>query len=159
MSKIEVNEIARRSGSSPIPIPGHVIQVVEAVSSGDLSLSSGSDQTVLSASITPTSTSSKILIQCLGLAHHQEGNSATNTIYAKIFRGTSSGTAIKVTKAFAYGTVNTKEVPVNFAISKLDSPSTTSSQTYTWTVSCTQHSIHFKTETAAQTITLMEIAQ
>ena len=28
MSKIEVNEIARRSGSSPIPIPGHVIQVV-----------------------------------------------------------------------------------------------------------------------------------
>lgn len=137
---------------------GSVIQTVEAVSSSDLALS-GDDKTVLSASITPTSTSSKILIQCLGLAHHQEGNNATNQIYAKIFRGTSSGTAIKVTRGAAYGTVNTKEVPINFAISKLDSPSTTSSQTYTWTVSCSQHSLHFKTETSAQTITLMEIAQ
>tara|TARA_R100001015_G_C4458693_1_gene46319 strand:+ start:34 stop:489 length:456 start_codon:yes stop_codon:yes gene_type:complete len=144
-----------RDGAMP---SGSVLQVVEAVSTGDLTLSNGADRTILTASITPSFTSSKVLILCSGQGIWQEPNTASNNIFTKIFRGTSSDTAIRVQKVYGYGTRNTAEDPLNFSINKLDSPSTTSSQTYTWTGSCSVHSLIFKTETAGQTILLMEIA-
>ena len=140
-------------------MPTHsVIQIVEAASTGDLTLASGADRTILTASITPQFSSSKILVQCSGCGIWKEGNSATNNIYVKLFRGTTSDTAIRVQKVYSWGTRNTAEDPLNFSLNKLDSPSTTSSQTYTWTASCSEHNLIFKNETNGQTMLLMEIA-
>ena len=136
---------------------GSVLQTVEVVSTGDVTCASGADRTILTASITPQFSSSKILVQCSGQGIWKEGNSAVNNIYVKIFRGTTSDTAIRVQKVYAWGTRNTAEDPFNFSINKLDSPSTTSSQTYTWTASCTQHNLIFKNETNGQTMVLQEI--
>ena len=92
MSKIEVNEIARRSGSSPISIPGHVIQTVYATQASQESTTSTSFvNTSLAATITPTSASNKILV----IANvNMYGD--TNDIHSvcTVYRGTISGTNI-----------------------------------------------------------------
>ena len=65
MSKIEVNAIARRSGSSPISVPGHIIQVQTARipdANGIQTTSTSFVDVGLQVSITPTSASSKIYI-------------------------------------------------------------------------------------------------
>ena len=148
-----------RSVILPTSLPsGSILQVVEAISTSDVTNSAdGTDRTILSATITPSATSSKILIQCSGKGIWNHPNTATGTLYVKLWRGTTSGTLIRSQKTVLYGWANGAEVPLEFGISKLDSPSTTSSQTYTWTGSMTYINLTFLTETAGQTIQLLEI--
>ena len=64
MSKIYVDEIAGIASPSTVAIPGHVIQVVTNSYNTTTSTTSDSfSSTGLSASITPSSTTSKILVQ------------------------------------------------------------------------------------------------
>ena len=64
MSKIYVDEIAGIASADTVAIPGHVIQVVEGTTSVRATNDTTSfTDTGLSASITPSSASSKILVQ------------------------------------------------------------------------------------------------
>jgi hypothetical protein len=134
MSKIEVNEIARRSGSSPISIPGHIIQVVQGLYEGQATSStSGYADTGLSAVITPQSSNNKILVNVDVMFAHTTGYSGSNLRLVRgsttIYYGTGTGH-----QAFHSGLVTqvggadwmSYRVPAVF----LDSPSTTSATTY-----------------------------
>jgi hypothetical protein len=110
-----------------------VIQAVSVTSALNVSTSSTSYVTTgLSASITPQSTNSKILIMVsasIGQANYQ-----SNANYYTVFRGTVSGTnlAVGTNAAMAqfYTDIN-YPANSNLGINYLDSPATTSSTTYT----------------------------
>jgi hypothetical protein len=106
-----------------------ILQVVTATSTTNTTTTSTSFVTSnLSASITPSATSSKVLILVTQGAFYN--NAANAEIYATIFRGTVAGTNLATTANVGFAT----EFPVgvgNVSINFLDSPSTTSAQTYT----------------------------
>jgi hypothetical protein len=105
-----------------------IAQVVSATSSTPTATTSTSYVTSgLSASITPSSTSSKVMIFVSGVFYN---NAANAEIYATLFRGTVAGTNLATTANTGFATV----FPVvlgNGSFTFLDSPNTTSAQTYT----------------------------
>jgi hypothetical protein len=123
--------------SSGLSSPGHVLQVVQSTKTDTFSSSSTSytDVTGLSASITPSSTSSKILV----LVNFNASVTATDNWHAyQILRGAtaihigdtaSSRTVASVGTALLTAT-GSNNVIENFSIGYLDSPSTTSATTY-----------------------------
>jgi hypothetical protein len=135
---------------------GHVLQVVQ--SKGTTSESTTGNSYVassLSASITPSSTSSKILIQVSSIVSNTGNGQGNYTIY----RGATNlaGGAQNSFNQY-YSSSGYSFVPLTMVY--LDSPATTSSTTYT---------VYFKTASGStttylgstnieQTITLMEIA-
>ena len=164
MSKIEVNEIARRSGSSPISIPGHVIQTTQQVYTTQTNITATSfTSTGLTTSITPTSTSSKILaLVHLAVEVYQNGNTGYSVVY-EIKRG-STQIAKKYTNCYA-GTASNGYyvIPVDGTMIFLDSPNTTSSTTYSvnayLTASANSFTMRLNNQTGTSTLTLQEIAQ
>lgn len=137
---------------------GNVLQVVSATSSSEVTTTSTSYvATPLSASITPTSTSSKILIQYT--ARHWV-NALDQFVFSTIFR---NGVDLVVAGASNLGLVQIYSANarpfVGTGASFLDSPASTSNTTYT---------IYFKTSSGGTagfgnnsqiaTIILMEIA-
>jgi hypothetical protein len=108
---------------------GTVLQVVSATYSTQVSSTSASWVTTgLTASITPSSTSSKIYVVATIPARNNSGN---NGVQFTIFRGTTSGTNLgSASEGFGnFATTGDLYSPVTMQF--LDSPSTTSSQTYT----------------------------
>ena len=135
---------------------GSVLQVVHGLSQTIATTTSNTAfaSTGVTATITPSSTSSKIWImtKTTGL-----GTSATDTLTA-IFRGTVSGTNLTGNGSTKYNHSNSE--PSDMVNTYLDSPSTTSATTYTLGI---KSSVNGQTATAntASTdgvITLMEIA-
>jgi hypothetical protein len=119
--------------SSGFSYPGAVLQVVQVTKTDAFSTTSNSfvDITGLSASITPTSATSKILVLSTVSA---AGNNATCGYYLKLLRGSTdifigdaAGSRIRVTAS----NINSDN---NFfttnGLTFLDSPATTSSTTY-----------------------------
>ena len=160
MSKIEVNEIARRSGSSPISIPGHVIQTVYATQAGQESTTSTSFvDTSLAATITPISASNKILV----LANvNMYGD--TNDVHSvcTVYRGTISGTNIGNGDWGIGGSyAGASPVKNNVSCAILDSPSTTGAQTYTVAIrrNGSSGTMYLNVNGERSTIVLQEIAQ
>ena len=104
---------------------GAVIQTVEAQSQSSITEpgTSFADVNGTSISITPSSTSSKILIlwNCGGMS-----NGVNNDIAFKIFRGS---TLVRDIQRYSYSN-GTDWFPTPIAIQYLDSPATTSSVTY-----------------------------
>ena len=147
-------------GSAQMPT-GSVLQVVSASLGTSTSTTSTSFiDTPLALAITPTSTSSKILIKVDAPIH--TSSTGTYGVLFTLFRGTVAGTNLgHVTQGMAYsydGDANTLETGTS--LSYLDSPNTTSAQTYT---------LGMRSENATSTgavmlyscvgtITLMEIA-
>ena len=163
MSKIEVNEIARRSGSSPISIPGHVIQTTQQVYTTQTNITATSfTSTGLTTSITPTSASSKILVtSSLSAEVYQNGSSG----YSIVFEIKRDSTQISKRYANAYAGVAGNAYyafPIDGAMNFLDSPNTTSSITYSVnayvTNSANSMTIRLNNQTGASTLTLQEIA-
>jgi hypothetical protein len=120
------------TGTQSIPkstLPtGSVLQVVQGTSTTQATTTSGNwDSTGLTASITPTSSSNKILIFVSGGMEGGAGGSSDQRIGFKIYRGASSIEASAGGKVL-YLTPNLY-VPINYIA--LDSPATTSSTTYT----------------------------
>ena len=110
------------SGSAWIGSAGKVLQVVQ----GTLSTQTGTTSTSfvtsnLTASITPSATSSKILI----LAGINISNTGSNDSYATLYRGSTN---LGPSNGFVnwYSTVGQGGAALNY----LDSPSTTSATTY-----------------------------
>jgi hypothetical protein len=118
--------------SAGIPIrSGSVLQVVSATHSTEVSTSSTSAYvtTGLTATITPSNSSSKILV--LFNAPMYNNLNASNAI-ATVFRGTVSGTNLGTTgHGFGSSYGDSATVKNVVAGSFLDSPSTTSATTYT----------------------------
>ena len=146
---------------------GRVIQVVQGLTSTETNITTNSyTDTTLSASITPSSTSSKILIIISQNAHvSNNANGAYGGI--RLLRGTTTIYTPSQNDGngpFHFGTSFTSLyglIPIHY----LDSPSTTSATTYK-----TQGAIYnsddqitfqknVSTTVGKSTITLMEIAQ
>mgnify|MGYP003653215420 FL=1 len=103
---------------------GKVLQVVQATSNSEtIPNASWTNITGASVSITPSSTSSKVLItfNTGGMS-----NGTPDNISLKMLRGSTS---IRVSSRYGYATSGW--VPIPFTFIYLDSPSTTASVTYT----------------------------
>ena len=109
--------------------PGVIVQVVQATSTTmTTSTSSTYATTGLEASITPTSTSNKVLIKMVSPMTGFAGGTEHNRGALKVYRGGASGTSVS-------GRLSTQYCEDDFysdaVITFLDSPSTTSATTYT----------------------------
>ena len=134
MSTLKVNAITETDGSA-FPL-GKVLQVVSHSKNdtSSFSISSGGthDDTNFAASITPSSTSSKILVQIM-LNHGTSSNQITgirlmiNGSCPDAAKGNSSGSRARLTAAYhSEETAGCHVVPITF----LHSPNSTSQQTY-----------------------------
>jgi hypothetical protein len=132
---------------------GSVLQVVNATYATETSTSSTSYiSTGLTATITPSSTSSKILIIVSNMMNAPAGNNSNFTV----FRVTVSGTNLTGAGGFVafFGAGATTGVTVNY----LDSPATTSAQTYTCAYKVSGGTGQVQAGSGTATMTLMEIA-
>jgi len=176
MTNVTSLPAAQITGSQAIPkstLPtGSVLQVVSASKTDTFSTSSTSyvDITGLSVSITPSSSSSKILIMFSGqftsaTAVNSAGIQLTRTASA-IFIGDASSSEVRAT-AMAYG--NNADSQYSGSFSFLDSPATTSSTTYAIQLRCNTAGTAYLNRSSnsngtatdfrtSSSITLMEIA-
>ena len=136
------------------PKVGNVLQVVQGEFSGSNSTTSTSMvSTSLNASITPTSSSSKILVLVSGAA----ANNTLNAVaFLTIYRGATNlaGTSFTFHANPVSGLNNWQSVNMVY----LDTPSTTSSTTYTVYFKSSSGTSYLGTGANTNTITLMEVA-
>ena len=125
MSKIYVDEIAGIASADTVAIPGHVIQVVQHTF--NTPTESNTASTWLdwgpSGSITPTSSTSKILVKYSGGGLGIDCNS----IALRLLR---SGSTVMGRDRHMYVSSSPYYTGVNWEFSYLDSPATTSSTEY-----------------------------
>jgi hypothetical protein len=107
---------------------GKVLQVVQATTNTTVQSSSSTyADTTLTATITPTLSTSKILVMVSHTDNYRSGANAANSIGMKLVRGaTDIYTAIR--EAMKSSGAGTLYVPISF--NYLDSPATTSATTY-----------------------------
>ena len=138
-------------------VGGKVLQVVQGTSSSGSSTSSGTFvDTGLSASITPSSTSSKVAVIVFQPMFVGQSDSTTAWYFIQLLRGSTFLT--KQHNQFAGSSTGQYTLPSH--ISYLDSPATTSSITYK--TQCltynTQNTIYLNWDTSVSSMILMEIA-
>ena len=120
-SGANANTVTVGSGQT-LYAPGHVIQVVQGELSSTVDVVSTSYVDVYEATITPSSTSSKILVIASGSLRCAGGY--TSTVYIGLHRGSSPLLISKELSA-------SSSVPFfNYAENWLDSPNTASAVTY-----------------------------
>jgi hypothetical protein len=115
-------KILNSSGNAILQQTGSILQVVTAFDSGTSTTSAGWTNTSLAASITPTSSTSKILILC-----SWTGRSGSNRMGHRITRGAT----VVEGQLESLGVFN---APQRMFTHYLDSPATTSSTTYTFQI-------------------------
>jgi hypothetical protein len=134
-------------------IPGAVLQVVTATYATTVSTASGSQiDTGLSATITPTSATSKILVLTSCRIFAQPSTPATIILLRN---------ATNIQQRYRYGLTDTSAGSGDqFSTAYLDSPATTSATTYKVTFSRQSGSgtIYAQLDNDMSTMTLMEIA-
>ena len=139
------------------PKAGNVIQVVNATYSTITSNSTSTyADTGLTASITPSSSSSKILV----LVSQNGCRKQSNDTYLQLRLNRGATAIVTFSGAAGYtGTVTTNDVG-SVSTVYLDSPATTSSVTYKTQLASGTNSVQVNVQTASDTstITLMEIA-
>ena len=139
------------------PKAGNVIQVVSATYATEVTTTSTSYVTTgLSATITPSSSSSKILIIVSNVIRAASLGDCNWTV----FRGTVAGTNLASSVLFVYGTATAGSTTVvtGISINYLDSPATTSATTYTLGFKSSGVSVNSQHASTTATMTLMEIA-
>ncbi len=161
MSTLKVDSLIEKTSGNGVHIAGHVIQVVNA-SYGTQANSSSSafTDTGLTATITPYSSSSKILISANITGVRKLSN---NTFVQLRLVRNSSGLIHIESSAGRDGTTGDNAVG-GVATSYLDSPVTTSATTYKVQFSSANNNAEVVVQVAGNTaststITLMEIAQ
>jgi len=129
MSKIYVDEIAGIASPSTVAIPGHVIQVVEAIYESNTFTTSTSYSDVFQVQITPSSASSKIYV-CLFALYNLYGNSSSATPGGNV--QISDGSDTPLATAYLTNEVGstTGQSDSGVTLVHLDSPNSTSVQTY-----------------------------
>jgi hypothetical protein len=156
MSTLYVDNLEPNLGSR-VMAAGHVVQVVNGTL-GSVALTSNSRVDVFSLSITPTSTSSKIL----AVVHLSDtGQDNVGVSYGAFWLMRDSTDIIKFTGQVGYTGGTASNSVGSCSTSYLDSPSTTSSVTYTVQGSNVSGTgtIEIGSSNSTSTITLMEIAQ
>ena len=153
------------TGSSGQSIPkaalptGSVLQVVQATYATQVSTSAGPVDTGLSASITPTSATSKILVLVVQNLYLYSGGNDKGVIF-DLFRGATKILAGNSQSVYVQATSADPELITNWCTNYLDSPATTSSTTYKiqMTISGSGGTIAANWSGNNSTLTLMEIA-
>jgi len=132
---------------------GKVLQVVTANYTTTFTTSSSTPaDTGLTASITPSASTSKILVIATATVGKSNANSGTYGTIDLVRGSTLISTSIGTTYT---GTANYNNN--GWAVNYLDSPSTTSSTTYKIQASSTASAFNFGANSSTSTITLMEI--
>jgi len=133
--------------------PGKIGQVVTSniTGSGINTASTSYVSTGDSLAITPTATSSKVLILFTGL--EMDNKVAGTVVYGTIYNG---ATNLASSDNFLYQ-YDTGRLAYSGVIHHIHSPSSTSAQTYTLYIKCNSNSVSFLEDTADATFTLMEI--
>ena len=170
-SIIKVDQIQLANGSTPTAgdlgfnTTGSVLQVVQQTYSTQTgSLTTSFSDTGLSASITPSSTSSKILVLVSQSHYMARQTNVTVLLYARLLRDSTVVFSHDRCMGLNAGTAANGYIEMYTAnnISHLDSPSTTSSVTYKTQVSLqtTNNGAEGSNQPNNQpsTITLIEIA-
>jgi hypothetical protein len=148
------------TGSSGQSIPkaalptGSVLQVIQSTSSTVVTNTTLSAVSLLTASITPISTSSKILILTSVTTSATATSNALSSCF--LYRGTIAGNVI-----LQYSSGGNLASPSEYSTQSLiwlDSPSTTSSQLYTLGLSKGSGGTSTVSTDGTYTLTLMEIA-
>ena len=139
---------------------GAILQVVQTTTSTAVN-ASGADVTAtgLSVAITPQSTSNKILVT--GTVNGVFTNGADTGVNIDVFRGAASSDT-KIIDAHVHAAFDTSSTDnqVNVPFSLLDSPSTTSAQTYSvfFNRSTGSGSVRVQSNGSVSNLTLMEVA-
>lgn len=156
VNKIQDGTVVAGDLASSVAL-GKVLQVVQVTKTSEtLSSSTSFVSAGLSASITPSATSSKVLV-----AYHIPSfiNTASQYLWFTIFRGTVSGTNLGhslygFSNLYSGGGILISDSSGKF----LDSPSTTSAQTYTIGMKVNGGQGTSSVNGSTSTITLMEIS-
>jgi len=138
---------------------GSVLQVVQSYTATGTTTTSGSPvDTALSASITPTSASSKILVLMNGNGYTSRQTSISyGDMYFYIVRGSTQLTSSRSAINFNYNTW-TDFFPAQNSFVYLDSPATTSATTYKMQISISNSQSLTVPFQSFLTMTLLEIA-
>ena len=138
MSELRTNKIYPRDGLPAGASGGGIVQVVHAATDEHFTSTSITPITIVSATITPTSASNKILIQYTAAVSYDAGASHANTCILKngtkiasADSGTGSGEQFRANKTYYdNGGANDGNTMNSLSGSFLDSPATTSAITY-----------------------------
>jgi len=140
---------------------GKVGQVIQTVSTGSATISTTSFADVINTAITPSATSSKILID-FRLGGYNPGDAMD--IFFRVERDSTAlqtGTAGQGTACQSAGTPNSQRGDGGFSINFLDSPNSTSAITYKLQSKVSGNSYTFNSKSGSystiSTVTLMEI--
>jgi len=150
--------VSKISDRNAVSYAGAVLQVVQgSYSTETTSTSSTFADTGLSASITPTSSTSKILVLVNHSVNFKSVASVDNSLSLRILRGS---TTISTFAEFLGYTNSTLLMIFSSSYAYLDSPATTSSTTYKtqFASSFNSSSVRICNNNTPATITLLEIA-
>jgi len=126
---ITLNGSGTITPTSAVQPAGSILQVIESTSSTTVTTSGGTESDLLTLSITPSSASNKVLVF---INIDIQANPSSNAkAWVRLYRGTSSGTLIRTLKD---GSEANEIASLSLSGQKLDSPNTTSAQTYTLTL-------------------------
>jgi hypothetical protein len=131
----DINSSAAIAGSKLVMPTGSVLQVVSSVWTGSVTTTSNTlTATGLTCNITPSSSSSKILVTITGSDQTMSANDVgcLNTI----FRTPSGGSTVNIAEGseiqITYEAVGGSWLSMPICMQKLDSPSTTTALTYAY---------------------------
>ncbi|BAQ86694.1 hypothetical protein [uncultured Mediterranean phage uvMED] len=160
-SSITLNGSAVSLGGSATIGGGKIGQVIQTVSTASASISTTSFADVMTAAITPSATSSKILID-FRLGGYNPGDAMD--IFFRVERDSTAlqtGTAGQGTACQSAGTPNSQRGDGGFSINFLDSPNSTSAITYKLQSKVSGNSYTFNSKSGSystiSTLTLMEV--
>ena len=159
MSELRTNKIYPRDGL-PSGANGGIVQIVRVSSNAVVTVTANTDTDIISATITPTSSSNKILISisveaCRTYVASNNRARLTN----KILRGSTLVHDIYEAPQYRNLNFHNNSVEINIPLffDYLDSPATTSAVTYKYQWA-SQDGQNFNTAHRAYNITLMEVS-
>jgi hypothetical protein len=173
-STLYVDNLIEKTSGNGVHIPGHMVQCVSTTKIDTFSTSSGSytDIANFTLSITPTSSSSKILVSATLTTGGTNYNAYLRLVRGSTGIGLPTGTGNRpVSTTTSYGWTNNTWEMKNTVMEFLDSPATTSLTTYkiqvavqgggTFHLNRSHRDLDETTRDGRgiSTITLMEIAQ
>jgi hypothetical protein len=151
----DTNQVSAFNGSAFAPL-GNILQVVSATTATATTTTSSTFQnTSLTATITPTSSSSKILVIAQG---NVERGAVDDSVRLRLFRGNVSGTALGSAEFHTIYVQGTMFVNAPFSIVFVDSPATTSATQYMVGLRNTGAVGTMKINNFQQTMVLLEVA-
>jgi hypothetical protein len=128
LTKINNNTLSAVTTLPAAIATGKVLQVVHANTSTEVTVSSGTlTDTGLTATITPSSASSKILVLVTHNGNHKSADDANNTLLIKLFR---ASTEIGKTGSVNFTASAAQALLSSVSFNVVDSPSSTSAVTY-----------------------------